>query len=236
MVKVNYKQLFSELYDLFVEKGDNDVTWYKIFKRLEDDGYISQIYHSSRIHYSLYNESKSDVLTSIVVAFRKYDPNNSKKASLYTFVTLLVKQAICRFISDTCKQDRIFNTANNDYSEYENDHYVESFDDTYVTNETQTGYENTIKQMANIVIRNDIYREVFYTKNGLFGYDKFSRKKDIAKYLGLTDRTVEQACADNNHRMFILNKWLKEGNDLNALTEEEFKRYKYEYYKVNRNR
>ena len=227
MNKYDYNNLFSKLYTYYTADGDNDMTWAKIINEIIATGWVDCQLRSSRLYFSLYSEAKSHIVEAIIYSFRTYRP--SSPASIYTWVTRLTNQAIWRFIRDRMKADKITNFSDEFTSDFDCDSAVTSstsVEDDYISNEDTKLCDIKLYNLLKIVLRNDIYMEIYCYRKGLFQYDKLNKTKDIAEAMNVTERTVEQANTDNKIRVGLLKRYIREGYDVSKLTKQTFDDYK----------
>ena len=224
MKKYVYNDIFCRLYAYYTVNGDTNETWSKIINEITATGWIDCQLRSSRLYFSLYNEAKSHITEAIIYSFRTYRP--SSPASIYTWVTRLTNQAIWRFIRDRMKADKISNFSDEYTSDCDYAVTSTSVEDDYIENEDTKLCDIKLYDMLKIVIRNDIYMEIYCYRKGLFQYDKINKTKDIAEAMNVTERTVEQANVDNKIRIGLLKRYIREGNDVNKLTKETFEKFK----------
>lgn len=226
MNKYDYNEIFAKLYTYYNVNGDNDKTWSKIINEITSTGWIDCQLRSSRLYFSLYNEAKSHITEAIIYSFRTY--RQSSPASIYTWVTRLTNQAIWRFIRDRLKSDKITNFSDEYNSTSECDYAVtsSSVEDDYIEDEDTKLCDMKLYNMLKVVVRNDIYMEIYCYRKGLFQYEKINKTKDIAEAMNVTERTVEQANVDNKIRVGLLKRYIREGNDVSKLTKETFEKFK----------
>ena len=224
MKKYDYNDLYNKLYTYYTVSGDNDETWLKIINEITATGWIECQLRSSRLYFALYSEAKSHIVEAIVYSFRTYRPDSP--ASIYTWVTRLTNQAIWRFIRDRMKSDKITNFSDEYTSDYDYAVTSSSVEDDYIENEETKLCDIKLYDMLKVVIRNDIYMEIYCYRKGLFAYDKINKTKDIAEAMNVTERTVEQANTDNKIRIGLLKRYIREGCDISKLTKETFEKYK----------
>lgn len=228
MRKYDYKTLFNELYDYYIQNGDTDSSWTHIIRTLEKKGWISCQLHSSKLYYGLYDDAYAYITASIPNAFRSYNPESN--ATIYTWCTRLITQSIWRYIRDRVKQDRLEGYTTDDYSEYDKIDSRDSVEDEYIRSEEKNNATDTLEYILRTVLRNDIYFDVYSLKKGLWGCEKVSDAQSIADELNVTLKTVEQAVTDNKIRMAILKRWMADNdNDISLLTKESFETYRYNY-------
>lgn len=225
MRKYDYKTLFNELYDYYIQNGDNDASWTHIIRALEKKGFVSCQLHSSKIHYCLYTDCYAYVCASIPQAFRLYRPESN--ATIYTWSVRLIRQAIWRYIKDRVNQDRLEGYTTDDYSEYDRINFGESVEEIYCDREESDSINDKLDYILRCVLRNDVYFDVYSLKKGLWGNEKISREESIASYLGLTLKTVRQAVVDNKMRMSAFKRYLAaNNNDISNLTKESFEEFR----------
>lgn len=224
--KYDYNEIFAKLYTYYTANGDNNETWSKIINEITVTGWIDCQLRSSRLYFALYDEAKSHITEAIIYSFRTYRP--SSPASIYTWVTRLTNQAIWRFIRDRMKADKITNFSDEYTSDCDYDYAITSstVEDDYIAAEDTKLCDIKLYDMLKVVIRNDIYMEIYCYRKGLFSYEKINKTKDIAAAMNVTERTVEQANVDNKIRVGLLKRYIREGNDVSKLTKQTFENFK----------
>lgn len=224
--KYDYNDIFGKLYSYYTANGDTDMTWSKIINEITSTGWIDCQLRSSRLYFSLYAEAKSHITEAIIYSFRTY--RTSSPASIYTWCTRLTNQAIWRYIRDRMKADKITNFSDEYTSDCDYDGAITSstVEDDYIAAEDTKLYDVKLFNMLKVVLRNDIYMEIYCYRKGLFSYDKINKTKDIAAAMNVTEKTVEQANVDNKIRVGLLKRYIREGNDVSKLTKETFEKFK----------
>lgn len=186
-----YNILFERLYEYYEANGDNDNTWHTIMKDTKD--FITKLLNSSSLYRDFYDEGKQDVWIAIMNAFRTY--NKNRDASLYTWVTLLCRQAIWRRIKDITKYVPIDYMAD---IEIDDACCVEGIDpESVLLNKEYEAREESIKQKLSKLLGGPIEVEVFAMMHGLFGYDKM-KIDQIAEEAQLSKKTIYGINMRNN--------------------------------------
>lgn len=204
--KSNFTLLFEELYDYYIEHRDNDMTWHKIFEKLNDYIYI-QIY-KSQLFKAHYYEMKQELRIAILSAFRTYDA--SKGASLHTWATMFCKQSIIRFIKRESE-----NTYNElvGVNQSEDAWGVDKDGQEILEEKEFDSKEGEYMKRLSKMLGGPIEADVFAMRNGLFGYPEM-KIEEIAEETSFSHKTIYCINIRNNKKLRELRE-----NDPNALED-----------------
>lgn len=189
--KSDYAILFEQLYQYYTENGDNDRTWYNIMKNKKVKEFIAKFLNSSSLFSQYKDEGKQEIYISILTAFRTYD--DTSKASLYTWVNLLTRQAIFKLIKSKLKY------VSCDYLE---DIKIDFYDESYspeqqMINEEFIAKEKDIKKRIEKLLGGPIEAEIFFRKKGLFDYET-ENIEEISDETCLNKQTIYSINRKNN--------------------------------------
>lgn len=196
--KSDYAILFEELYQVYTEKGDNDSTWYKIFSNRKVKEFINKFINGSSLFTQYKDEGKQEIYIAILNAFRTYDEKS--KASLYTWVNLLTRQAIFKLIKSKLKYVAC------DYLE---DIDIDFTDGNYtpeqkMINQEFYNNEDNIKNKLEKLLGGPIEAEVFFRKKGIFDYEK-QNIEEISDEMRFSKKTIYSINRKNNKILKSLN-------------------------------
>lgn len=205
----------QELYDYFLKNGDNDLTWAYVMKKIKP--LVDCQIRSSKLFYSLYDDSRAYIDVAVVNAFRSYKKDS--KASIFTWTIRLIRQAIWRYMKDRIEGDKIeFNS--DEYDEVDKMFSYNNVDEYIDRQEAQNEAEKQLKHIIKVAIRNDLYAEVYCANHGVLGYTEAIESKRLPEELGLTKKTVQQAIIDNRIRINFIKKFIKKYGRLPKDREE----------------
>lgn len=195
--KSEYALLFEQLYEKYIEEGDNDFTWSYIHSKTAS--FIAKFVNKSSLFTEHYDEGVQEANIAMMRAFRTYD--SSRGASLFTWVCQLCKQTIYKLIKDKTKY------VSCDYlEEIDIDFEDEALNpEDELINAQFLAKEDELKRRLEKVLGGPIEVEVFAMKNGLFGYNKMDIS-EIAEESCLTKKTIYFLNKRNNRMLKELRK------------------------------
>lgn len=211
--KMNYSQLFKELYELYLENPKSQKTWNTIIKRTTE--FRRKLINSSKLFWQYQEEADTDMEIMIYNAFESYDP--SRGACVYTWVYRLCKQAIWKTI----------NSHSNELIEYQEDisdieRNASSEPDFENFDETEIDYTQLAEDILKSVIKDPLAFELLSKKRGLFTNDKM-KEREIVESDIFDEKTVKFLNGRATRALFKLRKYVKEtGTTIESFNIDEY--------------